>query len=95
MVIPIAEIYSNWFRLEKRLSKHVAFLFISASSMIYELIEWLVALMLSPEFVDAYNGQQGDFWDAQKDMALAMFGAIVMILILRIWLQIQNSEHKN
>ncbi|WP_156421075.1 DUF2238 domain-containing protein, partial [Sphingopyxis sp. H077] len=24
-----------------------------------------------------YNGQQGDIWDAQKDMALATLGAIL------------------
>jgi putative membrane protein len=29
---------------------------------------------------DRYNGQQGDFWDAQKDMALATFGACVAAL---------------
>ncbi|PVX31514.1 hypothetical protein DD559_12785 [Sphingomonas pokkalii] len=24
---------------------------------------------------DEYNGQQGDLWDPQKDMAIAMLGA--------------------
>lgn len=84
MIIPISEIYANWFKFQKKLSNHVAFLFILASSLIYELIEWLVAIVLSPEQAEAYNGQQGDFFDAQKDMALAMFGAVVMILLLRI-----------
>jgi putative membrane protein len=27
----------------------------------------------------AYNGIQGDIWDAQKDAALAMLGAIVVM----------------
>lgn len=84
MVIPVSEIYHKWIDLPKRFSNHVAFLFVLASSMIYELIEWMVALFLSPEFAEAYNGQQGDFWDAQKDMALAMLGAIVMIIVIRI-----------
>jgi len=52
--------------------------------LFYEVFEWVLSLALSPEQADAYNGQQGDFWDAQKDMALAMLGAIVMILARRI-----------
>jgi len=28
---------------------------------------------------DDYNGQQGDMWDAQKDMALAGLGALIAI----------------
>jgi putative membrane protein len=85
LIIPISEIYINWVRIPIRLSKHLAFLFVLSTSMIYELIEWMVAVFLSPDQADAYNGQQGDIWDAQKDMALAMLGAVLMILILRIW----------
>ena len=29
---------------------------------------------------EAYNGQQGDMWDAQKDMALALAGALAATL---------------
>jgi putative membrane protein len=32
---------------------------------------------------EAYNGQQGDYWDAQKDMALALLGALVMLALLQ------------
>ncbi len=42
----------------------------------YELIEWLVAIMMSPETAENYNGQQGDTWDAHKDTALALCGAL-------------------
>ncbi len=83
LLIPISEIYNKWFNASKRLATHIAFLFILASSMVYELIEWLVAVTLSPEQAEAYNGQQGDMWDAQKDMAMAMLGAMVMIVISR------------
>lgn len=83
MIIPIGEIYNKWIDLPKRFSNHVAFLFVLASSLIYELIEWMIAVFMSPAYAEAYNGQQGDFWDAQKDMALAMLGAIVMIVIVR------------
>ncbi len=49
-----------------------------ASSMFYELIEWWIAISLSPEDAENYNGQQGDIWDAHKDMLLATIGAILM-----------------
>lgn len=32
-------------------------------------------------FADAYNGQQGDMWDAQKDMALAVLGAFAALAL--------------
>jgi putative membrane protein len=57
---------------------------ILASSALYELLEWWLALALAPEQAEAYNGQQGDMWDAQKDMALALAGAILGVLVVFI-----------
>lgn len=54
---------------------------ILATSALYELIEWGVALVFAPDWSEHYNGQQGDLWDAQKDMALAMLGAVATKLI--------------
>jgi putative membrane protein len=47
----------------------------------YELIEWSVAEFLFPSQGTAYLGIQGDPWDAQKDMALAWSGSILILLI--------------
>jgi putative membrane protein len=52
-------------------------LLVMASSLVYEWLEWGVALTLAPEQAEAYNGQQGDIWDAHMDMLLATFGAAV------------------
>jgi putative membrane protein len=49
--------------------------FVMASSLVYELIEWWIAIGLSPEDAENYNGQQGDIWDAHKDMFLATLGS--------------------
>jgi len=46
-----------------------------AFSAFYELIEWWVAAG-SGAAADAFLGTQGDIWDTQWDMALALFGAI-------------------
>ncbi len=53
----------------------LAVLAIMATSLIYEWLEWGIALLLSPEAAEAYNGQQGDVWDAHMDMLLATLGA--------------------
>jgi putative membrane protein len=53
----------------------LALLAIMATSLIYEWLEWGIALLLSPEAAEAYNGQQGDVWDAHMDMLLATLGA--------------------
>lgn len=58
-----------------------SWLAIQTLSMIYELIEWVVALTLSEKSAENYNGQQGDIWDAHKDMALALFGSTIMYVI--------------
>ncbi len=47
----------------------------------YEIIEWSVADIFFPEQGDAYLGTQGDIWDAQKDMCLAWFGSILIMII--------------
>lgn len=65
--------------------------FIMASSMVYEVIEWAIAIGLSPEAAENYNGQQGDLWDAQKDMLLATIGAICAAIIQRLYAFINKS----
>ena len=50
-------------------------------SAFYELIEWIVAIS-SGEGAEDFLGTQGDVWDTQTDMALALLGAIVALLCL-------------
>jgi putative membrane protein len=56
----------------------------SATSADYELIEWAAALVFGGDLGVAYLGTQGDVWDAQKDMALAVGGAILSMTLLAI-----------
>ena len=55
--------------------------FCLALSAFYELIEWWVA-ELSGESAEAFLGTQGYVWDTQSDMALALLGAIVSLVLL-------------
>lgn len=50
-------------------------------SAAYELIEWAAAAV-SGEAAEAFLGTQGDNWDTQKDMALALIGAVCAQLSL-------------
>lgn len=52
-----------------------------AFSAFYEFIEWWVALATGTA-ATAFLGTQGDVWDTQWDMFLAMCGAIISQLIL-------------
>lgn len=51
-------------------------------SAFYEMIEWWTAL-LSEEAASSFLGTQGDNWDTQWDMFLALSGAILSQLLLR------------
>ena len=77
---PLKEIYISWVKAPARLAGLLAFLTILGFSLVYEVFEWGLTLVLSPEDAEDYNGQQGDMWDAQKDMALALTGALLTIL---------------
>lgn len=50
---------------------------ILAQSGLFEVIEGMVAVLVSPELGALYLGTQGDEWDAQKDMAAALAGALL------------------
>lgn len=53
---------------------------VASTSMVFELIEWAAAAAFSTELGTAYVGTQGDGWDAQKDMALAVAGAALSMI---------------
>ena len=54
---------------------------VMAISAMYELIEWLVAVVFGDGSVD-FLGTQGDPWDAQSDILFALIGAVTALLTL-------------
>jgi len=52
-----------------------------AFSAFYELIEWWAALA-GGDSAESFLGTQGDVWDTQWDMFLALLGAIAALLVL-------------
>lgn len=69
--------------LDARQGFAIMLMLIMCSSLVYEWLEWAIALGLSPEAAESYNGQQGDIWDAHADMLLATLGAAFTWLWLR------------
>ena len=53
-----------------------------AFSALYELLEMAVVLVFYPQEGQAWLGTQGDVWDAQWDMTMALSGAVLAQLLL-------------
>ena len=53
-----------------------------AISAAYELFEWRYAVTFGGKRATDFLGSQGDPWDAQQDMLMALFGAIVAQVFL-------------
>jgi putative membrane protein len=74
--------------LRKRVVKNGAWLFFIVCSIClgisacYEFVEWWVALASGSDAV-AFLGTQGDVWDTQWDMFLALLGVITAQILLR------------
>jgi putative membrane protein len=65
--------------------------FCLAFSAFYELIEFWTALATGSAATD-FLGTQGDPWDTQWDMMLALIGSIVSLLLLSRWHDRQLAE---
>lgn len=76
LFLPYYELFSSFWQ-SKRSALVITFLFLLASSGVYEVIEWIVTEMTHEELGTAFLGTQGDQWDAQKDMALGHLGTIL------------------
>ena len=48
----------------------------------WELVEWWTTLVVAGDTADAFLGSQGDIWDAQWDMLMALVGAAVSLPLL-------------
>lgn len=50
---------------------------IGGAAAAYEVLEWLMAIIVNPSAGQAFLGTQGDLWDPQKDMGLALAGSMI------------------
>jgi putative membrane protein len=81
---PIREILMRFAGVRGIWSYYLPVAIVSSTSLDYEVIEWGAASLFGGELGVAYLGAQGDIWDAQKDMILAVLGAILSMSLLAI-----------
>ncbi len=85
LIAPAAvEIFAHYGRYPATWAVLFPTLFIFAHAGIYEIVEWAAALVFGGDLGQAYLGTQGDIWDAQKDMALAHAGTVIMMIGLAL-----------
>jgi putative membrane protein len=84
MAVPIQEFERRYLKLSPAASSVLAVEFVLATSAAYELLEWLVAVVFTPEWADQFLGMQGDIFDAQKDTALATLGAVLSMGVMAV-----------
>jgi putative membrane protein len=76
LVTPVREILARRTPLRGRALNVLSAICVLAFAAFYEITEWWIAVLSSPDTGAAYLGSQGDVWDAQKDMLLDGLGAI-------------------
>lgn len=77
LAYPMREWAMRVLHWSRRASCFLIPLFILGCGAFYELIEMWVASIVAPEIGVMFLGTQGDPWDTQHDMAVALYGAIV------------------
>ena len=81
LFLPLFEIFSQKSNISSAWSHFYAVNVIMSTSLFYELVEWVAAIIFGGELGMAYLGTQDDVWDAHKDMALAWLGSIIAMLV--------------
>jgi len=79
------ELLARGAELPARWARPLAVSCVLSFSSFFECLEAIVAMIVSPELGDAYDGTQGDTWDAQKDTLLALLGALIAMSLHRAW----------
>lgn len=79
---PMQEFFMRTLRITSRWRYYLPVECTLALSAVYELLEAMMANILTPERGEEFVGMQGDIWDSQKDMLMATLGAIAVMVIV-------------
>ena len=82
LLVPIREVLMRTASVRGFWSYALPITVVVSASGFFEIVEAIVAQIVSPELGTAYLGTQGDEWDAQKDMAAAVAGAALSTVFL-------------
>jgi len=87
LVYPMTEVLARSARVKEIWAPWLAAAALWALSSFFEIVESVIAMIVRPDLGAAYLGTQGDMWDAQKDMACAFVGSV----IVAVWLTIRRA----
>ena len=85
LTYPIEELFRLTVPLRGWLLYYLPVMTVLGLSGLWEIVESWVARAVHPELGITYLGSQGDVWDAQKDMAAAMYGALLCTGLLLLY----------
>jgi putative membrane protein len=92
MAYPVLDLCKN----KLRVNEHILLLFVNMAILclatIFELIEWGVAAFTDKVTGETYVATQGDPWDAQKDIILALVGSLIVTLFLKVYKNVFMSR---
>ena len=77
---PTTHLLRQLFSLSRPACRMLSFHIIISTSALYELVEWIAALLFGGDLGAMYLGTQGDVWDAQIDIALAGLGFVMVYI---------------
>jgi putative membrane protein len=81
LTYPLLEGFGRLVAVRRLVVYYLAVMTSVGLSALWEILEAWVAQAVSPEAGVAFLGAQGDIWDAQNDMAAALYGAVLCALL--------------
>ena len=89
LAYPLEEIFRRVGKLTGWLLPYVVVMTILGFSAVWEVIEAWVGQIAHPDLEMAFVGHQGDVWDPQRDIAAALYGAVLCVALVALvrWLR--------
>jgi putative membrane protein len=78
------DLFTNYLKWSLRLSLIAVIVLNFAFGGFYEVLEWIVVALFFPEQGSNFLGLQGDEWDSQKDIFIAVIGSLLFTLNILI-----------
>jgi putative membrane protein len=91
---PLAELFVHAVKVPSRAARWLAPVGILAMAGGYELLEFWTAETVQPDVGAAFLGAQGDPWDAQQDMMVALLGASLWSAVALRHRRIASTERR-
>ena len=77
MAYPVREVFLRIASVKGIWGYYLPLDVMASFSVAYELLEFAIAVIIGGAAAATYNGEQGDVWDAHKDMFMAICGGII------------------